>query len=127
LKRNSTPAQSTLPCLMSNKRKWASHDHGNNSHEAKDQSRNLPKKAGPSKSKHASHSKKPTRLRAWLLQLLPLPSSPILRRLAVTDASLDNDCKNYVVSLLDASKGTKKNVTHGAQASSAAVPPCCYT
>jgi hypothetical protein len=39
---------------------------------------------------------------------------------AATDASLYNDFKNYVVSLLDASKG-KKNV--GAQASSATADP----
>jgi hypothetical protein len=49
---------------------------------------------------------------------------------AATDASLDNDFKNYVVSLLDASKGNK-NV--GAQQDSSATadprqccPSCCY-
>jgi hypothetical protein len=55
----------SVPCLMNRQRKELSDYH--NSCEDKGQSRKLPKKAGPSKSKHhANRSKQPTKMKTMI-------------------------------------------------------------
>lgn len=96
-------------------------DH-RDSREAKGQGRNLPMKGGKPKSSSPSNRKPGGKKMKVLIAEAVATAIQSKSDKAATDASVDNDFKNYIVSLLAASD-PKKKVSLGAQASSATVDP----
>jgi hypothetical protein len=91
--------------------------------EAKGQEgRNLPMKGGKSKSSSPSNRKPGGKKMKVLIAKAVANAIQTKSDKAATDASVNTDFKNYIVSLLAASD-TKKKVSFGAQASSATVDP----